>query len=266
MTKCQQIFAPTRQICHLNLAHQPIASLITRPFPTSTPPPHSLRTRFPPPRTPPHSLRTRFPPPRTPPHSSRARFPPPPPRLTHYAPDFHPHAPPHSLHACFPSLRTPPHSLRARFPPPCAPDIYSTIKRQNFILKSENYIKTILLPNMAKPYLPRKGFHQLAHTIFPRLARHIKKSRRNNLLRHIYHTRPPVERLLFLSAQNTSPFMQVRLALQVPLALALAQNFAQIEADVPLSVRGLKGGKSAKPLRAPQGAWQSVSEQRSTAP
>ena len=174
--------------------------------------------------------------------------------------------PPHSLHACFPSLRTPPHSLRARFPPPCAPDIYSTIKRQNFILKSENYIKTILLPNMAKPYLPRKGFHQLAHTIFPRLARHIKKSRRNNLLRHIYHTRPPVERLLFLSAQNTSPFMQVRLALQVPLALALAQNFAQIEADVPLSVRGLKGGKSAKPLRAPQGAWQSVSEQRSTAP
>ena len=225
MTKCQQIFAPTRQICHLNLAHQPIASLITRPFPTSTPPPHSLRTRFPPPRTPPHSLRTRFPPPRTPPHSSRARF-----------------------------------------PPPCAPDIYSTIKRQNFILKSENYIKTILLPNMAKPYLPRKGFHQLAHTIFPRLARHIKKSRRNNLLRHIYHTRPPVERLLFLSAQNTSPFMQVRLALQVPLALALAQNFAQIEADVPLSVRGLKGGKSAKPLRAPQGAWQSVSEQRSTAP
>ena len=173
------------------------------------------------------------------PHSSRARFPP-------------PRTPPHSSRACFPSLRTPPHSLRARFPPPCAPDIYSTIKRQNFILKSENYIKTILLPNMAKPYLPRKGFHQLAHTIFPRLARHIKKSRRNNLLRHIYHTRPPVERLLFLSAQNTSPFMQVRLALQmqraqphrnppargtspfmqvrralqVPRALALPQNFA----------------------------------------
>ena len=60
--------------------------------------------------------------------------------------------------------------------------------------------------------------------------------------------------------------MQVRLALQVPLALALAQNFAQIEADVPLSVRGLKGGKSAKPLRAPQGAWQSVSELREPCP
>ena len=176
MTKCQQIFAPTRQICHLNFAHQPIASLITRPFPTSMPPPHSSRACFPSLRTPPHSLRARFPPPRTPPHLLRARFPPPRPRLTHYAPAFHLHAPPHSLHACFPSLRTPPHSLRARFPPPCAPDIYSTIKRQNFILKSENYIKTILLPNMAKPYLPRKGFHQLVHTIFPRLARHIKKA------------------------------------------------------------------------------------------
>ena len=39
------------------------------------------------------------------------------------------------------------------------------------------------------------------------------------------HRNPP--------ARGTSPFMQVRLALQVPLALALAQNFAQIEADVP---------------------------------
>ena len=140
--------------------HAP-ASLITRPLSTSMPPPHSLRACFPPPR----------------------------PRLTHYAPAFHLHAPASlitcpiststhsaSLITCPISTSTPPpHSLRTRFPPPCAPDIYSTIKRQNFILKSENYIKTILLPNMAKPYLPRKGFHQLAHTIFPRLARHIKK-------------------------------------------------------------------------------------------
>ena len=58
--------------------------------------------------------------------------------------------------------------------------------------------------------------------------------------------------------------MQVRLALQVPLALALAQNFAQIEADVPLSVRGLKGGKFcadrsgcpvAKILAYKKGTW-----------
>ena len=154
--------------------------------------------------------------------------------------------------------------------------------KTSFPLKT-NTPQTILPPNMAKPYLPRQGltlaqsfslyptttalikyaykrtacvcpvraFINLPHTIFPPPRTPHKKSRKNNLLRHIYHTRPPVERLLFLSAQNTSPLTQVPLALarppQMPLELPVRRALLRNNRRCPLRPSTLAQNFASEP-------------------